>query len=327
MYKRGLLRRQTHSKIKLNPYFNLNSSRFTIDPEDKVAYETNAIRMAFTFTLEHPMPPIWMRFPNISQYSIGWRMGYGEDYKWQWSDWLDTLSPTEQSQYQILFPHPIFWREYYNADFDYADILDYECEHVQLWRKKGEMKYSLATIRQPQETSSFLFFWRPEAGVINSSCLGQWQPSYFEVDMDTYSCTEQYMMAEKARLFEDEETEALIMATTDPKKMKALGKKVKNFNQTTWDKAKYAIVLNGNYYKFAQNKAMRDFLLATGDQILVEASPLDTIWGIGLAEEDPQARDISSWKGQNLLGFALMEVRDELRKLYQNYDRIPWDKF
>ena len=89
-------------------------------------------------------------------------------------------------------------------------------------------------------------------------------------------------------------------------------------NDEVWDKAKYSIVLNGNYYKFTQNKEMMDFLLSTGDKILVEASPMDTIWGIGLSKDNEKAQNIAAWRGKNLLGFALMEVRDEIRKLYQN---------
>ena len=100
--------------------------------------------------------------------------------------------------------------------------------------------------------------------------------------------------------------------------MKALGRKVRNFDPQVWDKLKYSIVLNGNYYKFTQNKEMMDFLLSTGDKILVEASPVDTIWGIGLGKENEKAKNVAMWRGKNLLGFALMEVRDEIRKVYQN---------
>ena len=134
------------------------------------------------------------------------------------------------------------------------------------------------------------------------------------------------MMAEKARVFEDTVIEEQILLSSNPKEMKALGKKVKNFDQLIWDKVKYSIVLNGNYYKFCQDEAMRNFLLATGDKVLVEASPLDTIWGIGLAEGNVKALNPATWRGQNLLGFALMEVRDELRTLYKNYDIIDWEK-
>ena len=126
------------------------------------------------------------------------------------------------------------------------------------------------------------------------------------------------MMTQKACLLEDEEIAKEIMNTSDPKLMKALGRRVRNFDSEVWDKVKYSIVLNGNYYKFTQNKAMMNFLLSTGDKILVEASPLDTIWGIGLGKDNEKAQNISTWRGKNLLGFALMEVREEIRKLYQN---------
>ena len=125
-------------------------------------------------------------------------------------------------------------------------------------------------------------------------------------------------MVAKARIFKDEEVKKEIMNTSDPKLMKALGRKVRNFDPQVWDKAKYSIVLNGNYYKFTQNKEMMDFLLSTGDKILVEASPMDTIWGIGFGKENEKVKNVAMWRGQNLLGFALMEVRDEIRKVYQN---------
>jgi len=135
------------------------------------------------------------------------------------------------------------------------------------------------------------------------------------------------MMAEKARLFEDEEIEKEIMSATDPKQMKALGRKIKNFDGKIWDRLKFSVVLNGNFYKFAQNREMRDILLAAGDKILVEASPLDTIWGIGLSEKNPDSANPGSWRGLNLLGFALMEVRDEIKTVYQNFDKINWALF
>jgi ribA/ribD-fused uncharacterized protein len=90
---------------------------------------------------------------------------------------------------------------------------------------------------------------------------------------------------------------------------------------------KYSIVLNGNYHKFAQNKEMREALLATGDKILVEASPLDTVWAIGYSEKNPNAANPAHWRGLNLLGFALMEVRDEIKTVYQNYGIIDWAQF
>ena len=266
------------------------------------------------------MTPPWIKFPAYTEFTIGWRMGAGEGYKWEFWDWYETLTPAQQKEYQALFPYPCFW--HYNRweedDQDIDDEEDYYYEGIPVWQPKGAYKYSIATFIHSAKKLKFVFFWKPNAEVVNESCFSQWQPSPFSVDGDEYYCAEQYMMAEKARLFGDEEVEEEIMNTSDPKLMKALGRKVRNFDPQVWDKAKYSIVLNGNYYKFTQNKEMMDFLLSTGDKILVEASPMDTIWGIGLGKDNEKAHNIASWRGKNLLGFALMEVRDEIRKLYQN---------
>ena len=123
------------------------------------------------------------------------------------------------------------------------------------------------------------------------------------------------MMAQKAELFGDKEIHKQIIACDDPAEIKKLGRRVRKFDASVWDQAKYSIVLNGNWKKFSQNPQLRDFLLSTGDQILVEASPYDTIWGIGLSADQAVAGP-QSWRGENLLGFALMEVRDELARVY-----------
>ena len=99
---------------------------------------------------------------------------------------------------------------------------------------------------------------------------------------------------------------------------------MRGFDQKVWDKFKYAIVLNGNWCKFSQNRDLREFLLSTGDSVLVEASPYDGIWGIRLAVSSPEAQNPMKWRGQNLLGFALMEVRDELGRITQNEQLYNW---
>lgn len=131
-------------------------------------------------------------------------------------------------------------------------------------------------------------------------------------------------MAEKARLFGDKEICAKIMESTEPNKIKALGRKVKNFDQAVWDACKYSIVLNGNYLKFIQNPKLKEFLLSTGDKVLAEASPYDGIWGIRMGEKSPNVRNPMEWQGENLLGFALMEVREELRRVCANEKLIDW---
>lgn len=180
------------------------------------------------------------------------------------------------------------------------------------------MIYSLEALRKAYDegqTYKFLFFWGhtpPADGIINQSCLSQWWMADFIVDGVTYSCAEQYMMAEKARLFQDEEMLKEIMAAKTPKEMKAYGRAVRNFDQSVWGSRCYDIVKAANRAKFSQNPAMLEFLLRTG-RILVEASPRDRIWGIGMGKNNPDAEHPAKWRGKNLLGFALTEVRDELR--------------
>lgn len=158
----------------------------------------------------------------------------------------------------------------------------------------------------------FLFFWghRGKPDRVTKACFSQWWPAGFTVDGLHYPTTEHWMMAEKARLFGSDAIAAQILREAEPKAVKALGRKVEGFDAATWDARKMDIVVAGNTHKFGQNPALRDFLLATGDQVLVEASPVDPVWGIGLAADHPDAATPARWRGENLLGFALMRVRD-----------------
>lgn len=144
--------------------------------------------------------------------------------------------------------------------------------------------------------------------------FSQWHISNFTIDGIKYCCCEQYMMAQKAKLFEDDITYKRIMMTNNPAEHKALGKLVKGFNDKTWKKYRYFIVYNGNYAKFSQNEELQKKLLATENNILCEANPKDAIWGVALKIHDPKIKDPKCWKGLNLLGQALMEVRDKLKK-------------
>lgn len=179
------------------------------------------------------------------------------------------------------------------------------------------MKYTLQnTIErfQKKERVKLLFFWGHTAkSEITKSCFSQWFPCQFEENEIVYKTAEQYMMAEKARLFNDDATLAEIIQANDPKQAKSLGRNVKNFDSQIWDEQKYEIVRKANLLKFSQNEEFKDFLISTNDKILVEASPYDRVWGIGMLETDPKAENPLLWNGDNLLGFALMEVRDELR--------------
>ena len=145
-----------------------------------------------------------------------------------------------------------------------------------------------------------------------ASPFSQWYRSAFTVDGVTFNCAEQFMMHGKARLFDDAATAQLILAADHPRDHKALGRRVKRFDDAAWKREREAIVLAGNRAKFTQNPDLLAQLLATRGTTLVEASPYDRIWGIGLAASDPKAQDPATWRGQNLLGKILTRLRDEL---------------
>jgi ribA/ribD-fused uncharacterized protein len=163
--------------------------------------------------------------------------------------------------------------------------------------------------------AKYLLFWGHQAsadGSVSSACFSQWWPAAFTVDGAAYATAEHFMMAEKARLFADDEIRRRILAAASPGAAKRLGREVRGFDERAWLDARFAIVVRGNLAKFTQNPALGGFLRATGERVLVEASPVDRIWGIGLAAADARATDPERWRGLNLLGFALMAVRRHL---------------
>ncbi len=178
------------------------------------------------------------------------------------------------------------------------------------------MKYSrnwLIELQKQTPSVDFLMFWghQPDPnGKITASCLSQWWQTPFTVDNNSYATAEHWMMVGKAQLFGDKEILAQILKSSSPAEAKKLGRKVQNFDGAVWEQHKYELVKTGNLHKFGQNEPLKQFLLQTGQKVLVEASPLDTIWGIGLGKDNPNAQQASTWRGENLLGFALMEVRD-----------------
>ena len=158
-------------------------------------------------------------------------------------------------------------------------------------------------------TDKYIFFW--------GGTYSQWCPSLFVIDGVEYNCAEQYMMAKKALLFGDYESLEKIMNSNSPKDQKQFGKEVKGFDKATWETYCKKYVEDANYAKFTQNKKMLDELIDSGNRKLVEASPQDKIWGIGMAENHPDILDESKWKGTNWLGEAIMVVRTRiLRGLY-----------
>lgn len=154
-------------------------------------------------------------------------------------------------------------------------------------------------------TENVLFFY--------GGMLSQWYPAPMMVDGVLYCTAEQYMMAMKADTFDDQDTKHLIMKTISPREQKALGRLVQGFKPEIWNLVAREVVFDGNMAKFQQNPILKDYLLSTGTQELVEASPTDCVWGIGLGESNPMIQDRKNWRGTNWLGLALMAVRMRLR--------------
>ena len=157
-----------------------------------------------------------------------------------------------------------------------------------------------------QIENKFTFFW--------GGPFSQWCPSPFEIDGKKFDDAEMYMMYCKAMLFNDTESAEMILTAQHPSESKAIGRRVKNFIKDVWELYCRKFVYDGNYAKFTQNPDLLKELMATGDSEIVEASPEDKIWGIGLHETDPRAKNKETWQGTNWLGEAIQAVRETLKK-------------
>jgi ribA/ribD-fused uncharacterized protein len=192
---------------------------------------------------------------------------------------------------------------------DTTSVSDWEYFCMQYSREK-----LIQAIDQGQEFDYLLFYGHKASadGTVTASCCSQWFPAEFEIDGVKYPTAEHFMMAEKARLFKDAEMLEEILSCKTPKEAKAFGRKVRNFDDATWKQHCSQIVVKANLAKFTAHPEFAAWLLETAPLVIVEASMWDRIWGIGMTANAKGARDPKQWKGTNLLGFALMEVRDML---------------
>lgn len=161
-------------------------------------------------------------------------------------------------------------------------------------------------------TDKHIFFW--------GEWPSNWYPCVFNAEYEgkkyTFYNSEQYFMFVKAKTFGDEETaEKILSKGKNPKTAKALGREVKNYDDKEWDKIRYDIMVTANYFKYSQSEELEEMLLNPefNGKHFVESSPIDKIWGVGLGENNPMIDDENNWKGTNLLGKALDEVRERLQ--------------
>ena len=202
--------------------------------------------------------------------------------------------------------------ELYDTILEISDDLTFGCEMSEnnayrdpAWTSKY---VEGRAYKKPVKT---VFFWKIDEP---NGCFSNWYPSPFVLDDERFANVEQYMMAKKAKLFDDDATLQTIMNTESPADCKRLGRRVKGFDSLRWDAEKYGILMTGNLEKFRQNPDLGKKLMDTGEAVLAEASPKDRIWGIGMDADEAGTTDPKDWPGQNLLGMVLMEVRDMLRK-------------
>ena len=183
------------------------------------------------------------------------------------------------------------------------------------------MTYNLDWLKEKFDQGNpikYIFFWGQSHDSrldIGPFVFSQWYPSKFSIDGIEYKSAEHWMMAQKALLFGNHDIFQQIISEEKPAAVKALGRQITGFDQNTWDANKFNLVVRGNAEKFKQDEQLKNYLVSTGDRVIVEASPVDNIWGIGLAKDHRGIKNPHNWKGQNLLGFAIMEARDVIKTL------------
>lgn len=268
--------------------------------------------------MQNIIPPIW--FINNNSYNK------------IFNNYFNQLSNDDKEEYKNLFEEPIIYKGFYNNNFINENVFSNNDYKIEYWNEEGKQKYSLSKLKtdfNKGKKIDFLFFYghTNDKNEITKSSLSQWYIKDFKENNLTFNCMEKYMMYNKALLFDDKKIAEEILNNNQPKTIKELGRKVSNFKDETWDKVKYTIILKGNYHKFSQNNDLRNFLLNTKNKVLVEASPYDKVWGIKMKYNNENIENPFFWQGENLLGFALMEVRDEIKRVYKNYDIIDWNSF
>lgn len=155
-------------------------------------------------------------------------------------------------------------------------------------------------------SDSMFLFWQ------NNSPFSNWYPVKFQLQGVNFQNSETAFMWLKANHFGDKGIADQILASQDPRAVKALGRQIKNYVEADWNNVRFNVMYVVNKAKFEQNPDLEGLLIDTGYKTIAEASPYDLVWGIGLLPKDPLAQNRTNWKGLNLLGEVLMKIRSEL---------------
>lgn len=264
-------------------------------------------------------PQPWFVLTRLESIDMVSKAGNIKSYNDDYRDVIQNLASTDSmGEYFGMFPAPEWYAQAKDLMLGLHKFRYYKWNDNQYIKNKDELmgKPVLAFFSQSNDIRD----------KVTKDCLSQWYKCDFIVDGIKYNCMEQYMMAQKALLFGDMYYYFKIMSSENPRDMKNYGRQARGFEINVWDAVKMDIVRTGNYHKFSQNEKLRDFLIGTGDMVLVEGSPWDKVWGAGIAVKDKRINLIDQWPGRNLLGFCLMQVRDNIKAVYANYDKVDFDK-
>jgi len=205
--------------------------------------------------------------------------------------------------------------KYIEMDYEIMKSGNYDglsFEDVELITRQSNIEFNYLhnkLIDADFEYNEYEFFWS------NDSPFSQWHKAKFQLNDIEYSSAEQFMMAKKAELFGDNQIKEEILSTNNVRKQKELGRKVRHFDEEIWNNSKIKIVYIANNLKFSQNQELKSKLIETEGKYIVEASPVDAIWGIGMAPDDPRRFNRDKWRGQNLLGKVLTQLREDILQM------------
>ena len=261
------------------------------------------------------MKPLWLEYPDVSRFEIFWRMGGGEDYAYKLHNWYEELSAEDKAEYRELFPEPAEWRgcwdDYYNENeyFIFSDNFS-----VLRWDGDGTPKYNKAELKEQfskekKEIISFPKYTPEKLSNEQRHLLYQYTPEKVSKYYRYLLCPDGWGTAVECMTFLYDTILEFLAAGEAAFE--------KENRKDEWEKWKYTSALNAIWQVYGYYTD-NNYLLDTGDSILVMTDPDDKVWGAGLAEDDPDLADPAKWPGENLYGFALMEVRDEIRRIWKN---------